>query len=210
MPLRTPNIFFRAILSQLLFYFVMSFSKFFNEIPSHFSVLLEISLVVQFSKIKSAVLCRSVCLSFTAYLLYNNLLKLSTPFLKVFCTFFSFVLLSIFYSPFLAFLCILTTAMPPQLALLPLGCGYSGIFRFYSSFYLYYRGGQLKCSKMRLGQFLFLVHQYERKLNRKVLTCAFVFIFKGAVSNANFRAFEAALFLCIEAKIQKIKKKASK
>ena len=33
---------------------------------------------------------------------------------------------------------------------------------------------------------------------------------KGAVSNANFRAFEAALFLCIEAKIQKIKKKASK
>ena len=33
---------------------------------------------------------------------------------------------------------------------------------------------------------------------------------QGAVSNANFRAFEAALFLCIEAKIQKIKKKASK
>ena len=29
---------------------------------------------------------------------------------------------------------------------------------------------------------------------------------KGAVSNANFRAFEAALFLCIEAKIHKINK----
>ena len=32
---------------------------------------------------------------------------------------------------------------------------------------------------------------------------------KEAVSNAFLRAFEAALFLCIEAKIQKIKKKAS-
>ena len=37
-----------------------------------------------------------------------------------------------------------------------------------------------------------------------------VWIKKGAVSNAKLRAFEAALFLCIEAKIRKIKKKASK
>ena len=97
---------------SFFFYFVMSFSKFFNEIPSHFSVLLEISFVVQFSKIKSAALCQGICLSFTAYLLYNNLLKLSTPFLKVFCTFFSFVLLSIFYSPFLAFLCTSSIKVP--------------------------------------------------------------------------------------------------
>ena len=33
------------------FYFVMSFSKFFNEIPSHFSVLFRNFIVVQFSKI---------------------------------------------------------------------------------------------------------------------------------------------------------------
>ena len=33
---------------------------------------------------------------------------------------------------------------------------------------------------------------------------------EGAVSNANSKAFEAALFLCLEAKIHKIKKKASK
>ena len=47
------NIFSELLNSSFLFYFVMSISKFFNEIPSHFSVLLRNFFVVQFSMINA-------------------------------------------------------------------------------------------------------------------------------------------------------------
>ena len=84
---------------SFFFYFVMSFSKFFNEIPSHFSVLLRNFFVVQFSMIKWSTR-RSICcilsgifhaLNLTAYLLYIKLLKLSTLFWNFFWFFSLFI-----------------------------------------------------------------------------------------------------------------------
>ena len=58
-----------------------------------------------------------------------------------------------------------------------------------------------------------ILSKISSKISNKIIgknTNKFPLKSEEAVSNANFRAFEAALFLCIEAKIQKIKKKASK
>ena len=66
----------------------MSFSKFFNEIPSHFSVHFEISLLFNFQR-SNLLRFKSHfrALKLTAYLLYIKLSKMSIPFLKVFSIF---------------------------------------------------------------------------------------------------------------------------
>ena len=74
------------------------FSKFFNEIPSHFSVLFRNFFVVQFSKTKRTrcsqillyFISRLCALKLTAYLLYIKDIKLSSLFLKKISVFFDF------------------------------------------------------------------------------------------------------------------------
>jgi len=67
----------------------MSFSKFFNEIPSHFSVLFRNFIVVQFSKINRT--GRKLVLNRMCSIILSHLFSIVNPFSKLFLNFLNFL-----------------------------------------------------------------------------------------------------------------------